>query len=53
MIPMMEAIMPPAITIRGYLAAEVAVKVDMIPDVSTATPESRAAEQAERMYVST
>ena len=50
---MIEAIIPAANMISGYLAAEVAVNVDITPEVSTATSESSAAEHADRMYVST
>ena len=52
-IPMIDATMPAANIISGYLAADVAVNVDITPDVSTATSESNAAEHADRIYVST
>ena len=53
MIPSIDAMIPAANTISGYLAADVAVNVDITPDVSTPTSARRAAEHALRMYVST
>ena len=53
MMPNMDATIPTASMISGNLAADVAVNVDITPDVSTPTSARRAAEHALRIYVST